>query len=317
MGGNIFVSFIVVCYNLEATIGRCLESIQNIDYPRDKFEIIVSDNGSKDSTVDIARRFTDKVFVIPDVKVAQLRNFGARDSKGEILVFIDGDCVISKDWLISALEHFKDNKVGLAGSKSYILPDQASWIEKAWRFHLLRGQDSKEARWVVSRLLAMRRDIFLSVSGFNESLTTAEDVDLGYRINRNYKIICDERLAPLHLKLTNSLLGFFKQETWRGRDSLRVSFKYMNESSELLSVATLLYYFLLLSFLVPSTIITIFTKNLFFIIASLIGIISPAIIVSFDTCLRSKKMDYFWKIFVLYNVYNLARLWAILKFYKK
>ena len=121
----------------------------------------------------------------------------------------------------------------------------------------------------------------------------------------------------MHLKLANNLSQFFRQETWRGSDGLKVTLKYMNGWKEFLSLGVLLYYFLLLLFLVPGIIITILSKNPFFIIVVLISIVSPAIIVSFDTCVRSKKMNYFWKMFVLYNVYNLARLWAVLKYYKK
>jgi glycosyltransferase involved in cell wall biosynthesis len=60
-----FISVVIPTYNSEKTLEMCLESIANQDYPKDKIEIIIADGGSIDRTLEIARRYTDKIFNNP------------------------------------------------------------------------------------------------------------------------------------------------------------------------------------------------------------------------------------------------------------
>jgi len=308
MGENIFISFIIPCYNSKDTVSRCLESIQNINYPKDYFEIIIVDNGSKDNTIDVCRKFTDRIFSDATATISKLRNMGAQKARGNFLVFIDSDCVISKDWLKRVLEHFKDSNVGLAGSKTYTVPDEAGWIEKTWKIHLDRGKDEKDARWVVSRAIGVKKDIFLAAGGFDESLETCEDVDFGYRVGNKYNVISDEKLAPLHLKYTKSLSEFLKSESWRGKDSLKVSLKHMKEKKEMLSVAFLLYYSVLCILLLPAVVLGLIRQSAIYPIVVSAGIVAPIVYISFDTCRKANKFSYFHKLFILYCTYILARI---------
>lgn len=313
MGKNIFISFIIPCYNSKDTVSRCLESIQNINYPKDCFEIVIVDNGSKDNTIDICRKFTDKIFIDPAATISKLRNMGAQKARGNFLVFIDSDCVISKDWLKRVLEHFKDSNVGLAGSKTYTVPDEAGWVEKIWKIHLNRGKDEKDARWVVSRAIGVKKDTFLAVGGFDESLETCEDVDFGYCVGNKYNVISDEKLAPLHLKYTKSLSGFFRSESWRGKDSLKVSLKHIKEKKEILSVVFLLYYSVLCILLLPAVVLGFIRQNAIYPIAVSAGIVVPIVYISFDTCKKANRFSYFGKMLVLYGTYVFARVKAIFR----
>jgi Glycosyltransferases, probably involved in cell wall biogenesis len=99
MDENIFVSFIIPTYNSGNYIGRCLEAIKTIDHPQDRFEIVIVDNGSSDDTLEIARRFTDKIVINTTSLVSKLRNLGAAQAIGDLLIFIDSDCVIHRNWI--------------------------------------------------------------------------------------------------------------------------------------------------------------------------------------------------------------------------
>src|SRR3954464_650591 len=96
-------TFVIPTYNEAANIGRCLESIAALDYPSSAFDVIVVDNGSADSTVSIAQGFADRlrlqVLTLPKVRIAALRNFGAKHAIGEFLVFMDADCTCKPDAL--------------------------------------------------------------------------------------------------------------------------------------------------------------------------------------------------------------------------
>ena len=87
------VSVIVPCKNSSQFIAQCLESIKNQTYKN--IEIIVVDNNSTDNTKEIARKYTKLVFNKGPERSTQ-RNFGAKESKGEYLLFIDSDMILTR-----------------------------------------------------------------------------------------------------------------------------------------------------------------------------------------------------------------------------
>ncbi len=93
------ISVIVPAYNEEQNIGACLESLSHQTLPRDQYEIIVVDGGSKDRTSEIAARSADMVFIQTSKKVGGARNDGVLKSLGEIIATTDADCLIPQDWL--------------------------------------------------------------------------------------------------------------------------------------------------------------------------------------------------------------------------
>ena len=97
------VSIIVTTKNEEKNIANCLNSIRSQTYPQDKIEIIVVDNNSTDSTVEIARRFTDKIYNFGPERSAQL-NFGVKLAKGAYILFPDADMILSEDVIKECLE---------------------------------------------------------------------------------------------------------------------------------------------------------------------------------------------------------------------
>jgi len=79
MESSLLVSVIISTYNSEKFIESCLQSIRKQTYKN--IEIIVVDKGSKDHTISIARKYTDKVFVIPAKGRSEQKNFGAKRLK--------------------------------------------------------------------------------------------------------------------------------------------------------------------------------------------------------------------------------------------
>jgi len=313
MSENQLISFIIPALNAENTIGACLESVQNLDYPKNLLEIIVVDNGSKDNTRAIAGRFTSKILINDTATIAKLRNAGAKNATGEFIIFLDSDCVIPADWIKNALGHFNDNSVGLVGTKICKLPDNANWIDKTWETHLYRGKAQESARWLRSCAAMVRKDIFIAMGGFDESLTTCEDVEFGYRMQKQHRIIADKRLAPLHLNGHESILKFFKKESWRGRGSLRVGLKNLHEPKEALTIAVLFYYFVMLILLLPAICVAVMTKNLAYPVAIFFGVILPLFLASFIACIRAKNFGYLGKFFIIYAVYIIARIVAVFR----
>ena len=129
-----FISIVIPAKNEEKNIGRCLSGIQALDYPKDKIEIIVVDNGSSDKTVRIAERMGAVVYIIPDVSIAALRNYGYSKSQGEYIAYLDADCIPNKEWLkIAVYTFYSLNDVDVVGGIIELERKvHKYWVEEYW-----------------------------------------------------------------------------------------------------------------------------------------------------------------------------------------
>lgn len=123
-----FVSIIVPVKDEEKVIARELEALMDLEYPKESSEIIIIEDGSKDKTFDICRKYADehagyvKLFhrKKSNGKPSAL-NYALGKARGEILAIFDADCVPESDALLRAVECFKDSSVAaVQGSSSSI-----------------------------------------------------------------------------------------------------------------------------------------------------------------------------------------------------
>lgn len=211
-------SIIIPAKNEAANIGRCLDSIFNIDWDRNKYEVIVVDNGSTDQTVEIVREKGAQVFVRPELTISGLRNFGAAHAAGKILVFIDADCTVAASWLEKASLYLIRKNVACFGSPP-IVPDNATWVPKAWFAVRKKESDLCETDWLESMNMFVRKEVFASVGGFDESLITCEDYDLSMRLKKYGLIISDSSIVAVHHGEAATVGHFFRKELWRGKSN--------------------------------------------------------------------------------------------------
>ncbi len=304
---NCKVSVIIPAKNEEEMIGDCLSALRNIDFPPDAYEIILVDNGSEDTTVDIAKSHGSKVFSLPGVTISALRNYGAAKATGEILAFIDADEVVARDWLKNALSAFDDPKIACVGSTPGI-PDGATWVEKAWYMQIETRASRAMRSWLASMNMIVRENIFKEMGGFNERLLTCEDVDFGYRLSERYKILEDKSIAAVHLGEAKTLLQFFRKEMWRGKSNFAGVREHGLIFQEIPSLLIPLFYFGIMVF-VPLAII--FGKTNLMVIGLLASGIFPflrAIIISY----RLKRFYSLPALFAVWWVYGFARAFSIL-----
>jgi len=117
------VSVVVATLNNAGTLRKTLNGLLGIGYPG-KWEIIVVNDGSRDSTKEMLdREFSGKrrikVIHIPHSGVCTARNIGIENSEGEILVNMDHDCIPERDWLKKLVAGFSSEKVGVVSSYGY------------------------------------------------------------------------------------------------------------------------------------------------------------------------------------------------------
>ncbi|NLM31022.1 MAG: glycosyltransferase [Methanomicrobiales archaeon] len=122
-----FVSILVPTYNEETVITKRLENLLNLNYPKDKYEIIVIDSGSLDRTVNIAQRFLENhENLSPAIKLVQEKerngkasaiNFGKKHASGDLVLVTDANAIFDPDVLLEIMPHFKDPEVGAVGGR--------------------------------------------------------------------------------------------------------------------------------------------------------------------------------------------------------
>src|SRR5512137_80909 len=103
------ISVIIPTFNEEENIAQCLVSLSHQTIPRNEYEIIVVDGGSKDNTCEIARKYADVVFTQTSKKVGGARNDGVMAAKGDIIATTDADCILPPDWIKRVAENFASN----------------------------------------------------------------------------------------------------------------------------------------------------------------------------------------------------------------
>ncbi|MCE5300371.1 MAG: glycosyltransferase [Spirochaetia bacterium] len=123
-----FVSIISPVRNAERTIDTTIQYLLNVDYPREKMEIVFADGGSTDKTQEIIKKWQEKypfikLVLVPDSKSpGHARNAALKVVAGEYILFTDGDCAPHKDWIEKILDPFmKDPDIGMVGGEIYTL----------------------------------------------------------------------------------------------------------------------------------------------------------------------------------------------------
>ncbi len=189
------VSLIVPAYNEQDTISDTLKSLGMLDYPKDKLEIIVVDDGSTDATYKIAKQFKSvKVLHKENGGKATALNFGLSKSRGEIVACVDSDSHPLPDALLKSIPFFNDKSVAgvttsIFANKPKGLLETLQWLEYAmivWSRKLLEFLD---AVYVTPGPLSLyRKDVLQKVGGFDTKNMT-EDIEIAWRLlSRGYKI---------------------------------------------------------------------------------------------------------------------------------
>jgi glycosyltransferase involved in cell wall biosynthesis len=310
---QMLVSFIIPVLNGEKDIGRCLESIRNQKFPSEEYEVIVIDNGSTDRTHQIVRGCGFTIQVIPGVSVAALRNRGVAVSSGEYLAFVDADVELRPFWLQNGLTAFEDRQVAAAGCFPKV-PEPPTWVQQIWDVHQ-RGDQRQSGRrqveWLPSMNILVRRDMFAKVSGFNEQLDTAEDVDLCYRLGQLGSILCVPAMEAIHWGEARDLQMFWRKEVWRGKGNIPGVFAHGLRWDELPSLGYPIYILCLLLLLSLSCVLDLSNRQFALTFFSLGLLILPALVLAIATMRRARQPNALPGLFLLYLVYGFARAYSI------
>jgi cellulose synthase/poly-beta-1,6-N-acetylglucosamine synthase-like glycosyltransferase len=198
-----FISVLIPAYDEEDTIIRSLESVLKLDYPKDKFEVIVINDGSTDKTEEKVRQFINKTksFKIRLInqenrgKAASLNN-GLKNAKGEFFACLDADSFVKPTTLKKMLELYGKEDKNLAivtpamkvkSPKTFL--QKIQWLEYLVSLFIARLMSYLDCIYVAPGPFSLyRASIIKKLGSFDES-TITEDQEIAYRVQANhYKI---------------------------------------------------------------------------------------------------------------------------------
>ena len=233
-------SVIIPVYNEAQTLGDCLASLVHQAGNSRDVEIIVVDDGSTDSTPELVRQFPEVRLIQQEQQgPAAARNRGAREAKGEIILFTDGDCLPQDNWLEEMLTPFREYP-DLIGVKGAYVTLQRSLMA---RFVQIEYEDKYDRLakqhyidFVDTYSAGYRRLAFLAAGGFDQEfpVACAEDVELSYRLaNQGCKMLFNPwaRVRHRHPESLESYLAKkFKFAYWRMLSLKKHPNKIINDS---------------------------------------------------------------------------------------
>lgn len=215
------LSIIIPTYARPERLASCLQSLSRLDYPRDRFQVIVVDDGSETAPETVVEGFRERFDVTLLTQSRQgpatARNTGALRAKGQFLAFTDDDCEPAANWLKALASRFAETPDCAVGGRTlnaleknpYSVASQML-VDYLYRYY---NKDPHKAIFFTSNNLALPADRFRTIGGFDATFRRAagEDREFCDRwIHRGYRMIYAPEAVVSHSHFLNSR-GFCRQ----------------------------------------------------------------------------------------------------------
>jgi glycosyltransferase involved in cell wall biosynthesis len=297
------IDVVIPAKNEEKWIRRVIENVQQVHYPRELLSIVVVDNGSHDQTKNICQQFDGVKMVSCVGSIAAARNYGAKKTSGDVIAFLDADCLPPAHWLERST-HQLENGFDVVSAVIDKDPDHVTWIERCWVDYLNAkyDQDETSVKSISSFCFVIARATMIEVDWFDETLLTCEDSDLGYRLHQNgKKLIVDKTIQTAHLRNAKTCRDFFLRQIWQGRFNFRSASRHGFEWTEFPTLAAPVA-FLALVILMPLA----FAISIDFGLMVLLAVICfPLTIAAFKR--RSGQPKSLFQFTAIWSIYLFAR----------
>jgi len=343
-----FVSILVPAHNEEKVVGRLLQRLTELTYPKDKFEVIVVDDHSGDATSQIVKSY---ILRYPNlIKVAnrdvggngkaEALNVGLRFAVGDFVCCFDADYVPQTDILEKMLPYFSNPHVGAVQGRVSVLNEKESWIARIVALERIGGyrvsQYARDRLGLVPQFAGtvgmIRRDLLLRFGGFNPKVL-AEDTDLtlrfrlaGYKVKYvNYAesgeegVVKPRQYGSQRSRWAKGHMQCAFQYTWPLLRSKRMSLKEKIDGLMLLSIyfvpvlVTLSWFSLFVLFLVnPPTLLPYWMALVVSVFFTLNGDIAPFLeVVAGAVCDGRKKLILYTPLLFVAYVVNVFVCWKV------
>nr|MDO8079981.1 glycosyltransferase [Candidatus Freyarchaeota archaeon] len=210
------LSVVILTFNRKDHVLDCVESVLHQNF-EGEYEIIVIDNWSEDGSFEELKSkfsgFSNVKIVRPSkrIGIAAGRNYGLQNAAGQIVAFVDDDCIATRSWLRGISSAFEDKSIGCVGGKISLLMvgiEKPRWLGKDV-YGILGimnlGEKSKDVYFPIGGNLAIRKDLALKIGGFKEQLgplgvkVFGEEISISNRVrDSGYRVVYAPKVEVLH-----------------------------------------------------------------------------------------------------------------------
>lgn len=213
------VAVLIPAYNEEETIEKTVESVLNLDYPKNKLNIVVIDDGSTDNTYNIAKKFEKKgviVYTKENGGKASALNYAIGRSNVELIFSLDADSFVERDSLKKMIGYF-DNPQVMAVTPALKVYGKGNWLQKIQKVEYLWGVFLRKVFAMLGSVhitpgpFTGYRKIFFDKYGGYDETTLTEDIEIALRIQGKNCIIENCMDANVYTIGPGTFKGLFKQ----------------------------------------------------------------------------------------------------------
>jgi len=225
MNNQIFYSIIVPSYNRKDEIQELFTSFTALRFPKDRYELIIVDDGSTDGTNDLISQFQKETDITlhylsqQNLGPGDARNLGAKNATGDFYIFIDSDCTVDSEWLNEIDLEIKRSQADAFGGPDNCRDDFPPLL-KAINYSMtsflttggIRGHKKKKLGKFYPRSfnMGLSRNLYNRIGGFG-SLRHGQDIEFSNRIIKSGANVAHIKNAVVYHKRRTSIRKFFKQ----------------------------------------------------------------------------------------------------------
>ncbi len=236
------ISVVIPVRNEEPHLAAVLDSLLNQDYPAERREILVIDGQSTDQTREVAEAYAKRhdnvrLYSNPRFLSSAARNIGIRESRGGIILIVDGHCLIdNRDMLTHVDQAMRKPGVFALGRPQPLFLDNANQTQRA--IAMARNSrvghhpdsfiysDQPQIVPAISTAVAYRREVFDRIGLFDEHFDACEDCELNYRFDQTEMSCYFTPDIAIRYKPRRSISGLFRQMFRYGRGRVRLAKKH-------------------------------------------------------------------------------------------
>ena len=223
-----FFSVIIPTYERPAQLTTCLSALSRLDYPRERFEVIVIDDGGASPLGSVIKQFSGdlnlKTYAQRNTGPAGARNLGVVYARGEFLAFTDDDCEPDPGWLKALAHEFARDPDRIVGGRTFNALSQNSYAATSQKIidvaYAHFNTDPRDARFFAANNIAVAAKHFREVKGFDETFITSEDRELCARWRSLGRRLSYAQDAVVHHSHELTLRALWRQHFGYGRGAL-------------------------------------------------------------------------------------------------
>ncbi len=238
------ITLVIPTYNRPRHLRECLAAVAALDYPRERLDVVVVDDGSPQPVAPVVDQFVDEVAAStkdgagdalrvqtirqPNAGPAAARNVGARHATGDLLAFTDDDCAPASSWLTQMAARLAAQPDALVGGRTLnaLVDNAVSEAAQSLIGYIYSRENQRpgDARFFASNNIAMSTRCFHRVGGFDTSfpLAAGEDREFCDRWRASGLPRLYAPTAIIHHRHAMTVRSFWRQNVNYGRGAYQV-----------------------------------------------------------------------------------------------